>query len=114
MFPFFTFFKLNDVRSYKTFVSNSFKNGNGLEKVGSVLVVLGVLFGLYVGIWWALVGGVFDIIAGFESVPLDSYLIGIGFLKVILYELIGVVAGFLASLPGIVLFMIGENKRKGF
>jgi hypothetical protein len=68
--------------------------------IGILLVVLGVIFGLYIGVWILFVGGVVQISESMQSNPMQSYGIAMGFLKIIFASFVGLICGFMGIIPG--------------
>jgi hypothetical protein len=68
--------------------------------LGLDLMSVGVALGLYVGIWWAFIGGIVDVIREIRAPDLDAMNVAIGVAKVIFSSLIGYVAAALALIPG--------------
>lgn len=74
---------------------------NKLSKLlGWVLVLAGVCLGAYTGIWWALVGGVVDIIEATKAPVTSASAVGVGLLKIFASGLIGWATGLVAVIPG--------------
>lgn len=70
---------------------------------GILLIICGVAFGLYAGLWWAFIGGIVDVIQASrapELVPMD---VAIGVVKVLFAGAIGGISGVVAIAPGYVL-----------
>lgn len=65
------------------------------------IVVFGVCFGLYAGIWWAFIGGITDIIDGIKATPAQSMMIAVGFAKLFFSGFIGWASGILIVGTGI-------------
>jgi ABC-type xylose transport system permease subunit len=57
--------------------------------VGILLVIIGVVAGLYVGVWWAFIGGIVDVINVIRSPEVSSLALAAGILKVVLATFIG-------------------------
>jgi len=71
--------------------------------VGIVMVVFGVITGLYIGFWWAFVGGIVECISIVKSdaiVPLD---VALAISRVMFSGLIGWASSAVLIIPGIVL-----------
>ena len=71
--------------------------------VGVLLVIAGIAFGLYAGIWWAFIGGIVDIISEVRSPDLSALNVAIGVVKVLFAGLIGWLSGAVFIIPGIVM-----------
>lgn len=79
---------------------------------GVLLVLLGVVAGLYVGGWLLFIGGVVDVVNGVKATPTDGGMIAWGVIKaLVLAEVVGALAFWACALPG--LSLVGVNvKRK--
>lgn len=53
------------------------------------VLVIGILLGLYSGIWWAFIGGIIQIIEQVRAVELNSLQVALGVLKIMLSGFIG-------------------------
>lgn len=60
-----------------------------MKILGVILMVIGVFVGLYLGIWWAFVGGIVDIVNEVKAVETSGLAIAIGAAKIVFFELIG-------------------------
>jgi len=63
-------------------------------------MALGVVFGLYMGIYFAFVGGIINILDGVQTVPLNSYDIAVGVAKVVFCAPIGYLSGLIVFFFG--------------
>ena len=70
---------------------------------GLVMLVGGVIFGLWAGIWWAFIGGIVDVISAIRAPELVAMDVAIGVAKIMFAGLIGYLAGILLALPGVAL-----------
>lgn len=71
--------------------------------VGLCLVLGGIAFGLYAGVWWALIGGIVDVITEIRAPELSALNVAIGVAKVLLCGVIGQVAAVVLIAPGVAL-----------
>lgn len=71
-----------------------------LKWLGWVLVVAGVCLGVYMGVWWALVGGVVDLIEAIKAPVTTASAVGVGLLKIVASGVIGWATMVVAVLPG--------------
>lgn len=58
--------------------------------VGIVMILAGLAFGLYIGLWWAFIGGIVQVIEAAKATPVDALHLAIGIGKIVF-------AGFLAE-----------------
>ena len=70
------------------------------ETIGIILMIAGIAFGLYVGLWWAFIGGIVDVISAIRATELVAMDVAIGIVKVLFAGLIGGLSGFIAIIPG--------------
>lgn len=68
--------------------------------IGCILIVAGILFGVWAGVWWAFIGGIMDIINEVKSADASALNVALGVAKIVFAGLIGWCAGFIAILPG--------------
>ena len=59
------------------------------KAVGLCLIVLGVAYGLYFGLWWAFIGGIIDVINEIRAPELSAAGVAIGIAKVVFAGFIG-------------------------
>ena len=69
--------------------------------LGITLIFLGILVGAYLGIWWAFIGGIVQIVTAIKASELSGLQIGFGVLRIILASAIGGVSGMCLALPGV-------------
>ena len=67
---------------------------------GIVLMIAGIAFGLYAGIWWAFIGGIVDVIGAIRAPELVAMDVAIGIAKVLFAGAIGGLSGIVAIIPG--------------
>lgn len=76
-----------------------------MKLVGFIMIVLGVVLGLYMGVWICFIGGIIDILEVMQSMAKEGYTIEAGkvafaILKICASTLIGWVAAALLLIPG--------------
>jgi len=69
--------------------------------IGVVLVLCGVAFGIWAGLWWAFIGGIVGIIEAVQATPIDAMGIAIGIAKVVFAAAIGWISALLLIVPGV-------------
>ena len=67
---------------------------------GIALILLGIATGVYVGIWWAFIGGIAQIIQQIQADSIDALTVACGVAKVLF-------AGTLGSLIGVAIAVCG-------
>lgn len=70
---------------------------------GLLLVIAGVLFGVYVGLWVCFVGGIVQIIDAIKATPVEALDIALGIVRILVAGVAGGVSAFVAILPGLAL-----------
>lgn len=68
--------------------------------LGVVMIVGGVVFGVWAGLWWAFVGGIIQIIHAVQASPVEGADIAWGIVKIIFAGAIGGVSAMALVLPG--------------
>lgn len=68
--------------------------------LGCLMMLAGAALGVYVGVWWAFVGGIVDIYNGVVAVPPEITAAAFGVVKVVLAPLIGWLTAIVAIFPG--------------
>lgn len=68
--------------------------------VGILLVIAGVAFGVYVGLWLCLIGGVVQIIQSVQGSSVDAWGVAFGIARVLCTGIAGTLTAFVAVLPG--------------
>jgi hypothetical protein len=68
--------------------------------IGFVLMVIGVVLGLYVGIWVCFVGGIVDVIMQIRAEHLQAGAVAWGVAKVVFATLFGWLSAFVLVIPG--------------
>lgn len=78
--------------------------------IGYVLIVCGVALGLYMGIWWALIGGIIDVVQAVKAddiVPID---LATGIAKVMCCTIVGFASAIIVIIPAGILL---DSATKG-
>lgn len=78
--------------------------------VGIILLVGGILVGLYMGIWWCFIGGIVAVIEAVKVTPINSYDFACGVTRVIFAIPIGWACFLFTSCIGFVLVNQAEKK----
>ena len=68
--------------------------------IGLILIVGGIVFGLWAGVWWAFIGGIVNVIEAVRAPDLVAMNVAIGVAKMIFTPLIFWVAAATLMLPG--------------
>lgn len=67
---------------------------------GVLLCILGAALGLYVGVYWAFIGGIVQVIEEIRGPVMNSMSVAIGIVRILFAGFIGVVSSFCLILPG--------------
>jgi hypothetical protein len=68
--------------------------------VGIALMIAGVASGVYLGLWWAFIGGIVDVISEIRSPDLNALNVAIGVAKVFFAGAIGWFSALVGIVPG--------------
>ena len=68
--------------------------------IGLIMVVSGFIGGLYMGIWWAFIGGIVQVIQEIRAEDLEALNVAMGVARVIFSALIGWISAAVLLLPG--------------
>lgn len=68
--------------------------------IGIILILAGILLGIYVGGWLFFIGGIVQIIEQIQSTPVDAYAVAFGILKIILASAAFWICTLLLVFPG--------------
>ena len=77
--------------------------------LGIIICILSIFFGLYVGIWVCLAGGIIDIVTGFTSDPVMAKTVAIGAIKFIFAGVIGWISGVIGFFGGVGLITLSDS-----
>ena len=69
--------------------------------LGGVLVLGGVAFGVWAGLWWAFIGGIVQVIQAVQASPVDAMDIALGIARFMLAGVIGTLAATVVVIPGL-------------
>ncbi|MNL99721.1 hypothetical protein D3C76_02080 [compost metagenome] len=85
-----------------------------LKKIlGIISIIFGIVSGLYVGLWWAFIGGIIQLVDAFNSSPIVGKDIAVGFARVFLATTVGELIAGLFIMAGITLIGFGfKGKRR--
>tara|TARA_R110000868_G_scaffold264627_1_gene523264 strand:+ start:283 stop:519 length:237 start_codon:yes stop_codon:yes gene_type:complete len=68
--------------------------------LGIVLILTGILLGLYFGVWWAFIGGIVQVISEIRAPELNALDVALGILRTMSSSLIGGIVFLLFGLTG--------------
>lgn len=77
---------------------------------GLVIAGLGVVAGLWAGVWWAFIGGIVDVISAIRAPELSAMAVAVGVAKVLFSGVIGWVVGAIAVFPGYLMMKSGGGR----
>lgn len=67
---------------------------------GVGLIIAGIAFGVYVGLWLCLVGGIIQIVGAFQASPVVGMDIALGIIRILFAGAAGGLSAFVAVIPG--------------
>lgn len=68
--------------------------------IGLLMILTGAALGVYLGIWWAFIGGIIDVIRGATATNVDAMMVALGVAKVFFSGLIGWCSAAVLIIPG--------------
>lgn len=71
--------------------------------LGLGLIIVGIVLGLYAGLWWAFVGGIIDMIQGLTASPIDAQTVAWGVVRILFSGFIGWMSALICLIPGVAL-----------
>lgn len=74
---------------------------------GVLLFFVGVGLGLYVGVWWAFIGGILLLIEGAQADPVNASWVAYGVARVFFAGALGYISAIVCILPSFVLMAAG-------
>lgn len=69
--------------------------------LGFLMIGVGVVCGVYVGVWWAFIGGIVDVIASIRAEELVAMNVAIGIAKSMFAGVIGFGSAVILVIPGV-------------
>ena len=79
--------------------------------IGVLLIIAGVLLGLYVGLYLCFYSGILQIINGFQANPISGNEIAMGVVKMMCFALTGAISAFVLISPGVAIIKSVARKR---
>jgi len=73
------------------------------QVIGAVLILIGVLLGIYVGIWVCFIGGIIDVIQSIRAEHFETAVVAWGIAKVVFASFFGWLSAILLIIPGYVM-----------
>jgi len=70
------------------------------EIIGVILILGGIVLGLYVGVWLMFIGGIVQVLEQVRAENLEAIKIAYGIARIMFAGLIGLICGFALILPG--------------
>lgn len=78
--------------------------------LGVLLFLLGVVLGLYVGVWWAFIGGIVQMVEASKADPIALFSIVIGFIRFVFAVFLGYLSAIVCILPSLELMAAGAKE----
>ena len=70
------------------------------QALGILMIVAGVLFGVWAGLWWGFIGGIVQFIEGVKATPVEAMEVAFGIARVMFAGLIGGGCAMILVIPG--------------
>ena len=77
--------------------------------LGLLMILGGIVLGLYVGLWWAFIGGIIQLIQAIRAPELIISKLAWGITKIIFAQFFGYISAYVLVIPGIIL--INKSKK---
>ena len=71
--------------------------------IGVAMIIGGVVFGLWAGLWWAFIGGIVQVVEAVKVDPVSALDIAFGIARVVFASVIGLWSAVLLVVPGVAL-----------
>jgi len=71
--------------------------------LGIILIILGIFAGVYVGLWWAFIGGIIVVIQEIRAEELVAMNIALGIIRIIFASFLGTITAMFFIVTGITL-----------
>lgn len=68
--------------------------------IGCLLMIAGVALGVYVGVWWAFIGGIVQVVEQIRAPELSAITLAIGVAKIVFSGFLGWVSCVILLFPG--------------
>jgi len=78
--------------------------------LGSLLCLLGVLVGAYVGIYLCFIGGIVQVVTTVKATELLAWPLAVGITKILLASFVGWTSAFVFIIPGLTIFGFGADE----
>jgi hypothetical protein len=69
------------------------------QLIGALLVVFGVCFGLYIGIWWGFIGGIVAVAEALKATEVAPYDVAYGVARIFFCQFLGFAAYAIFYIP---------------
>ena len=74
-----------------------------MKIAGVLLMVAGVALGLYIGVWWAFIGGIVDVVNAVKAPEVAAFAVALGVAKIVFAGAIGWLGGIVPIVFGVAL-----------
>ena len=85
-----------------------------MKILGVLLIITGIVLGLYLGIWIMFIGGIITLVSQIPELVngnVDGITIGIGILRIMFATLVGVIGGVIPVIIGFGLLGVKRKKK---
>ena len=73
---------------------------NKKEIIGIILVLSGIILGLYLGVWICFIGGIVQVVSAFKQEEIEALSVAVGILRTISASFVGFASAALLIMPG--------------
>ena len=77
--------------------------------IGILLIVAGVIFGIWLGVWVCFIGGIIHVIEQVRAPHIDATILALNIAKIVFAGFIGWVSAFALIFPGVAMFFSGKK-----
>jgi hypothetical protein len=81
--------------------TNNKKEKEMKSALGVLMIVSGFVFDVYVGVWWAFIDGIMDVIYEIRAINMDVEVLAVGIAKILFAAPIGWIAAMTLMVPGL-------------
>lgn len=79
--------------------------------LGITLIALGIIAGIYCGIWWAFIGGIVAVVDAIRAPNLEALGLACGIVRIFFAGGIGWLAALALIFPGAALYAAGSDSK---
>lgn len=80
--------------------------------LGILMIISGIILGLYVGVWPCFIGGIVQVIDQIRAIHMDTRILAMGIAKIIFVGIIGSFCGGILIILGFVILSMDTGRRR--